>query len=160
MSRQFATLIRRFPALLRFPFLIFRGLQSRYTVGVAGVVLDERGRVLVVEHAYHPRYPWGLPGGWIGEDEAPADAILRELREELQLVAEVNTVLHTAKPFRNHIDLSFLCNSLSPVGELNMELLDFRWVDPDNLPDLHEFHRQSIMIALACGARGGKWERN
>ena len=85
MSRQFATLIRRFPALLRIPFLIFHRLQSRYTVGVAGVVLDERGRVLIVEHAYHPRYPWGLPGGWIGEDEDPADAILRELREELQL---------------------------------------------------------------------------
>ena len=160
MSRQFATLIRRFPALVRLPFLIFRRLQSRYTVGVAGVVLDEQGRVLIVEHAYHPRYPWGLPGGWIGEDEDPADAILRELREELQLAAEVTTVLHTSKPFRNHIDMSFLCNSLSPVGKLSMELLDFRWADPDNLPDLHEFHRQSIKIAVGCGARGDKWERN
>ncbi|MDE2950347.1 MAG: NUDIX hydrolase [Chloroflexota bacterium] len=160
MSRQIATLIRRFPALIRLPFLIFRRLQSRYTVGVAGVVLNEEGRVLIVEHAYHPRYPWGLPGGWIGEDEDPAEAILRELREELQLAAEVTRVLHTSKPFRNHIDMSFLCNSLSPIGKLSMELLDFCWADPDNLPDLHEFHCQSIKIAVDCGRRGDKWERN
>ena len=160
MSRKFAALIHRFPVLIRLPFLLFRRLQSYYTVGVAGVVMDKQGRVLIVEHAFHPRYPWGLPGGWIGEDEDPADAILRELCEELQLAAQVNRVLHTAKPFRNHIDISFLCESLSSIGTLNLELLDFRWIDPDELPELHDFHRQSIDIAVSYRTRGDKWERS
>ena len=160
MSRKFAALLRRFPVLIRLPFLLFRRLQCHYTVGVAGVVMDEKGRVLIVEHAFHPRYPWGLPGGWIGDDEDPADAILRELREELQLAAQVIRVLHTSKPFRSHIDVSFLCESLSPIGTLNLELLDFRWIDPDELPELHDFHRQSIEIAVNCRTPGDKWERS
>lgn len=158
MSRQVATLLRRFPVLIRLPYQIFRRLQARYTVGVVGVIFNEQGRVLIVEHVYHAQYPWGLPGGWIGDDEDPAAAILRELREELQLNAEVARVLHIAKPFRNHIDMSFLCHCRSPIGKLNMELLNFCWADPDNLPELQAFHRQSIKIAkiaLACHALGG-----
>ena len=147
MTRQLAALIRRFPLIVRLPYLVFRRIQTRYTVGVAGVILDTQGRVLIVEHVFHPRFPWGLPGGWIGEDEDPAVAIVRELREELQLTATVTRVLHIAKPHANHIDLSFLCESTGPVGKLNHELLDFRWVDPSHLPEIKDFHRKSIEIA-------------
>ena len=82
VTRQISLLLRRFPFLLRLPYLLFSRAQARYTVGVAAVVFDDQGRILLVEHSYHPRFPWGLPGGWIGDDEDPAAAILRELKEE------------------------------------------------------------------------------
>ena len=151
MTRQLATVIRRFPSIIRIPYLLFRRLQTRYTIGVVGVILDQRGRVLVVEHLLHPDYPWGLPGGWIRADEDPAAAVLRELEEELQLAAKVVRVLHIAKSFPNHIDMSFLCESQSAVGNLSLELLDHKWLAPDDLPDLRAFHRKSIEIALDCG---------
>ena len=151
MTRQLAAIIRRFPSTIRIPYLTYRRLQTRYTIGVVGVIIDQRGRVLVVEHLLHPEYPWGLPGGWIGADEDPAAAVVRELKEELQLAAKVIKVLHIAKSFPNHIDMSFLCESQSAVGKLSRELLDHRWLAPDELPELHSFHRKSIEIALNCG---------
>ena len=119
MTRQFSAFLRRFPAVLRLPYQLFSRLQARYSVGVAAVVFDDSGRILLVEHSYHPRFPWGLPGGWLGDDEDPAAAVIRELKEELQLEVDVIRVIHISKTVRNHIDLAFLCKARCPVGKLS-----------------------------------------
>ena len=152
--RQLAALIRRFPFLTRLPFRAYRSRQARYTVGVAGVVLDERGRVLVVEHVFHPRHAWGLPGGWIDADEDPAQALKRELREELGLEVDVRGALHVARSFKDHIDIAYLCHSRGPVARLNAELLDYRWAEADSLPDLRVFHRRAVTLALDADRNG------
>lgn len=138
---------------------MFRRLQARYTVGAVAVVIDSRRRVLIVEHVLHPRRPWGLPGGWIGHDEDPSAAIVRELREELQLKANTVKVLHIAKSVRNHIDIAFLCQAQSPVGKLSRELLNHKWVKPDQLPDMHPFHKKSIELAFKSVHRSPQWEQ-
>lgn len=132
---------------MRLPYLLISRTQARYSVGVAAVVLDDCGRVLLVEHSYHPRFPWGLPGGWIGDDEDPAVAIVRELQEELQLEVDVVRVIHSSKTVRNHIDLAFLCHANCPVGKLSHELLDYAWVNCNELPEIKTFHRRSIEAA-------------
>ena len=147
VTRQIARILRRYPAVIRLPYLLFSRTQARYSLGVAAVILDGKGRVLLVEHSYHPRFPWGLPGGWIGADEDPAGAILRELNEELQLEAEVARVVLASKTAPNHIDLAFLCKAKGPVGKLSHELLDYAWVNCSELPDIKSFHRRSIEAA-------------
>lgn len=159
MTRHIASLIRRHPAVMRLPCLMFRRLQARYTVGAVAVVIDSRRRVLIVEHLLHPQRPWGLPGGWIGHNEDPSAAIVRELREELQLKADTVKVLHIAKSVRNHIDIAFLCQAQSPVGKLSRELLNHKWVKPDQLPDMRPFHQQSIELAFKSVHRSPPWEQ-
>lgn len=144
---------------MRLPYLAFSRIQARYTVGVAAVIFDDKGRVLLVEHTYHPRFPWGLPGGWIDDDEDPAAAVARELDEELQLAVRVLRVVHTAKTARNHIDLAFLCDALSPVGNLSHELLAYKWRAPERMPQIKRFHRQSIVAACEFAQRSDNWER-
>ncbi len=58
------------------------------SVGVLGLVVDEAGRVLLVELTY--RRGWYLPGGGVKRKEALDDALRRELREEvgIELTAE------------------------------------------------------------------------
>jgi ADP-ribose pyrophosphatase YjhB (NUDIX family) len=58
------------------------------SVGVLGIVVDEAGRVLLVEHTY--RHGWYLPGGGVRRKEALDDGLRRELREEvgIELTAE------------------------------------------------------------------------
>ena len=157
MSRQIAALVRRFPFILRLPYQIFSRVQASYTVGVAAVVFDDRGRVLLVDHAYHPRFSWGLPGGWIDVDEDPADGILRELDEELQLEAEVISVVHVRKTAPKHIDLAFHCEARSPVGTLSHELLDYEWVDQEQIPALKRFHHRAIEAAYREHRRRAEW---
>lgn len=143
---------------MRLPYRLFSRLQARYTLGVAAVILNSDGCVLLVEHAYHPRFPWGLPGGWIDSDEDPAAAIARELNEELQLQVRVIRVVHTARTVPNHVDLAFLCEASSPIGDLSHELLAFRWVAPQQLPEIKRFHRQSIEAAFELAQGSDAWE--
>ena len=50
-------------------------------VGAACAIFDERGRVLLVRHAYG-RLNWELPGGAAEPGEAPDETARRELLEE------------------------------------------------------------------------------
>ncbi len=147
MSRQIAKLVRRFPLLVRLPYLVYQRARPRYTLGAAAVIMDESGAVLLVEHVYHPRFEWGLPGGWVDVDEDPALGILRELREELALAARVSQVLHVAKTAHNHIDIAYLCVAESPIGKLSHELLAYRWVAAADMPPLKPFHARAIELA-------------
>jgi 8-oxo-dGTP pyrophosphatase MutT (NUDIX family) len=159
VTRRFADLLRSFPFITRLPYLVYSRMQARYTLGVAAVILNSDGHVLLVEHTYHSRFPWGLPGGWLDSDEEPAAAIERELREELQLKARVLRVVHTARTVPNHIDLAFHCEALSPIGKLSHELLAYRWTKPAQLPEIKRFHRQSITAVLEKAHGGDQWER-
>ena len=51
-------------------------------VGVAAIV-EQAGRVVLVRHSY--KSGWMLPGGAVERGEPPADAVIRELQEEIGL---------------------------------------------------------------------------
>ncbi|GLW11262.1 hypothetical protein Misp01_63900 [Microtetraspora sp. NBRC 13810] len=59
--------------------------------GVTGIVTDQEGRVLLVEDISTGW--WALPGGAVDPDERPADAVVREMREELGVEVEPTAVL-------------------------------------------------------------------
>jgi ADP-ribose pyrophosphatase YjhB (NUDIX family) len=148
VRRRFSQFIRRFPIVIRIPYYLFRFIQTRYTIGVVGVIIDETDNILLVEHVFHPYHPWGLPGGWIGYNEDPAVAVTRELAEELNLQAEVQDILLVERGFRNHIDIAFRCIVHNKVGQLSKELLDYQWVNMDQLPKLNDFHTKAINLAI------------
>ena len=77
----------RLPMRLRVAAL--RAANHTVTLGVVGVVYDARGRVLVLDHRFRPRWTWGLPGGFLGPGEPLVAGLVRELREETGLVLDV-----------------------------------------------------------------------
>lgn len=154
MTHKLAHTIRRYPFIIRLPYLLFRRLQPRFTIGVVGIVFDDSARVLLVEHVFHPENPWGLPGGWIDRNEDPADGVVRELNEELQLQVKPIQIILVEKSFNNHIDLAFLCDASNNVGILSKELLGYDWFTINQLPAIKGFHRRAIQQAVEyIGAR-------
>jgi 8-oxo-dGTP pyrophosphatase MutT (NUDIX family) len=142
-----AAFVRKAPWTVALARTLWRVRQAKFSAGVVAVIFDKQGRVLLVEHVFHPYAPWGLPGGWVDRRESPAQTIRRELREELQLSIEVGPILMVETDFGNHLDFAYLCYADGSIGKLSNELLDFGWYDLDQLPRLHKFHYQAITSA-------------
>ncbi len=147
---RLAATIRRFPILLHLPYRAYRLIQPKYTVGVVGVLFNDAGKILLVEHVFHPKHPWGLPGGWIGKDEIPEKAIAREFHEELQIHIEAERLLLLERTQPNHLDIAFGCTSNETIGELSFELLSYDWFSLDELPAMYGFQRRAIAVAAAA----------
>ncbi len=81
-------------------FFAYSRLTRGKTLGVRGLVLDEHGRVLLIEHTYVEG--WWLPGGGVDAGETSQAAVARELREE----AGVNP-LETPKLLSVHANEAF-----------------------------------------------------
>ena len=65
--------------------------QARKRVSSDAIIRDSSGRILLVDPTYKP--DWDLPGGMAEANEPPADAVRRELREELGLDLQVGDLL-------------------------------------------------------------------
>jgi 8-oxo-dGTP diphosphatase len=65
--------------------------QARKRVSADVILRDSRGHILLVDPKYKP--DWDLPGGMAEANEPPADAVRRELREELGLEVRVGSLL-------------------------------------------------------------------
>jgi ADP-ribose pyrophosphatase YjhB (NUDIX family) len=68
----------------------------------AGVLVEHEGRLLLVRRRWEPRQgEWTFPAGFVDFDEDPAEAAVRECREETGLLVEVTGLLDVV-PGREH----------------------------------------------------------
>lgn len=110
---------------------------ARHRAGVTLVCFNQSDQVLLLRHVFHPLTPWDLPGGWLERDESPADCVLRELREETGLTAQLGPVVRlTRETEPSHIVITYLgrLNGSAPKPVLSTEILEAHWFAPDELP--------------------------
>jgi mutator protein MutT len=64
---------------------------SQNPVRVVAAVIERNGRILIGQRRSTDRHPykWEFPGGKVELNEAPEEALKRELREELAIEAEI-----------------------------------------------------------------------
>jgi ADP-ribose pyrophosphatase YjhB (NUDIX family) len=67
--------------------------NTGYNIGVGGAVVRDDKLLLVRRASRHGRGNWQLPGGFIEPDETIEQAVVREVREETGVTAEVVAVL-------------------------------------------------------------------
>lgn len=87
---------------------------------------------------------WTLPGGWIDVGESPAQAAVRETKEEtgfdvsvIRLLAFWDKLKHDHPPEWPHAyKCFFLCKLLSGTAKTNLEIANIRFFDIHNLPNL------------------------
>lgn len=113
---------------------------------VAAIIRDAEGRVLLMQDAQSQQ--WSLPAGAIEPGESPEQAVAREVYEETNLRVAGTRLLaalggerfrHTY-PNGDRVEYTvcvFACEVASGVlAARDSEAAAFRWVAPDDIPDL------------------------
>ncbi len=118
--------------------------------GVHAVPLTPRGRVVLVRLTY--ARGWRLPGGGRKRGETPVDGMLRELREEIGLVAHgaiepLDYVCSDAPP--GDRSALFLVRDVDYRPRQNLEVEEVGEFDPADLPDAATRTTREILGAVA-----------
>ncbi|MCB9451667.1 MAG: NUDIX hydrolase [Anaerolineaceae bacterium] len=143
-----AAALRRMPWLVTLAYFMWRWRQAKFSAGVVGVIFDDEGRLLLVNHVFHPHNPWGLPGGWVGRSETPDITLARELMEELEMQIDVGPLVAMELTGSSHMDYAYLCTPKNRIGAVSRELLGYKWQDIAELPSLYDFHYRAVQQAL------------
>ncbi len=146
MYRLLLWLWKTLPLPRRVRWLAMWLLNTKFLVGVVGVIFDDRGRVLLVHHTYRQRYPWGLPGGWVDGTERVEEALARELREETSFTVEVIEILYAGSGHpRPQLDLYFLCDYHAGEFRPNAEIDALRFFALAELPARLLPHQRAVI---------------
>jgi len=131
--------------------------------GVSALVRDDDGRLLLEHRA--DSGDWSLPGGAVDPSEAPAQALVREVREETGLVVRPRRLVAVigpqliVYPHGDRLEVTTSVFDCEVVGgrlaALDGESLELRYFDPADLPDSPFLAPYPLARLLA--AREGAW---
>jgi ADP-ribose pyrophosphatase YjhB (NUDIX family) len=101
--------------------------DTRHSISVAGVVIDEDDRALIIQRRDNAH--WEPPGGVLERNEGITDGLLREVEEETGLDVELVALTGIYKNMsRGIIALVFRCRAVGGELTKNEEVIGFRWV--------------------------------
>ena len=112
-------------------------------VDVRGVVFNDDGFILMVREKVDGK--WSLPGGWADLGDSPAEAVVREIREEAGYIARATKLLgiidrnkSARMPRAFYIYKVFMrCEIVERLSDFdNAETDDVGFFSFDDLPDL------------------------
>lgn len=90
--------------------------ERQWRVGADGAVVHQ-GRVLLVRHVYGDKKGrWALPGGYATHDERLDQTIVREVREETGVEAEVVDVIGLRTRYMERGGAVFVLFRLQPLS--------------------------------------------
>ena len=112
---------------------IARRLQSKFTVSVTGILTNDEGEVLLLDHWFRPKSGWGPPGGFVDRGEQPEAALRREIMEETSLNV-ANVQLIRARTLKRHIEIIFTAKAVGEARVMSSEIRSLKWVKIDEMP--------------------------
>lgn len=126
----------RNPLVYQLMRLGIRVFVARHRIGVGVVGFNNQRQVLLLRHVFHPKSPWGIPGGWLDRNESPAKCALRELREETGISAVLGPVIYISRePVPAHLGIYYEAFIEQDPLVLSAEIIEWRWFDTNDLPD-------------------------
>lgn len=134
------------------------GLPTKRAIG-QGLLRDEQGRVLLCELTY--KREWDLPGGVVEVGESPALGLVRELREELDIEAEIHglVTVNWLPAWRGWDDACIFLFDLGTVDAAITETMSLQpteikavhWCDPATIRERATAATISLLEGLSDG---------
>lgn len=111
-------------------------VRQMKVIKVVAAIMIYNGRVFATQRGYGEfKDGWEFPGGKVEPEETPQEALVREIKEELNTVIEVGELLDTVEYDYPEFHLSmdcFICKVKSGDLELK-EHADARWLTTETL---------------------------
>jgi ADP-ribose pyrophosphatase YjhB (NUDIX family) len=129
-------------------------------VGADAAMFDEHDRILLVRRVDDGR--WGLVAGWVDANETPEQTVVREIAEEVGLIASVDQLVGVfAREAGVHdnphsvVSVVYLCRVIG--GELRAQPHEVREIAWRFIDDVEEWHHHHETLARA--ALEAHWQR-
>ncbi|MCG0284794.1 NUDIX hydrolase [Streptomyces sp. PSAA01] len=124
-----------------------------HRVSVAGVIVDERGRALLIKR--RDGSTWEPPGGALDPDATVPDALQREILDETGVKIALPAALTGVYKDMNELTVSlvFRCEALDGTPATGPRTRAWRWATRAEVPDLaDEAYAVRILDALDATA--------
>ncbi len=109
-------------------------------ITVAAALIEQDGRLLICQRRHTDAFAlkWEFPGGKVRPAESAAEALARELAEELGVTAaigpEVYRTRHRYAEYPDELELVFFAAALDARDVRNLAFERVAWADPAALP--------------------------
>lgn len=128
---------------------VVRLTQKNFTVSVGAVVVNDEEKILLLDHVLRPGSGWGIPGGFIKENEQPEQAVKREICEEIGLEIEAIELIRVRTTNR-HVEILVHARGRGEGKPKNFEIMQVGWFAFDEMPpEMHHSQKQLIQEVLA-----------
>lgn len=109
------------------------------------IITDEQQRILITKRPFHVPHGgcWEFPGGKLEDNESPETALIREIKEEVNLDVQqfqyLGDVVHQYKDRTVQL-IVFHVSRFSGVPACNEKQLSMKWIksgdiNPDDFPE-------------------------
>ena len=104
------------------------------TIRVVAAIIQKEDKILIAQRLKGEfKGLWEFPGGKIEEHEKPEDALIREIKEEMEVDIEIKeylcTIEHDYSTFHLSMDC-FICSLISEALHLN-DHSAIKWINPN-----------------------------
>jgi ADP-ribose pyrophosphatase YjhB (NUDIX family) len=138
-----------------------REFPANPLLGVAAVVFDNRGRVLLVKRGTEPmKGHWSLPGGLLELGETLIEGVKREIFEETRLIVQPEAIVEVVdRIYRNsdgkesrvqyhYVVVDYWCRVLDGTLEPSSDASEVAWVNRAEWKDTNFYSLESITVQV------------
>lgn len=122
--------------------------------GAAAAIFDGAGRLLLIKENYDRRR-YSLPGGRVEPGETPEEAVVREVREETGVGAQIDGRVGLYQLDNGFEVALYACSIVDgiPAVPEGDEIAEVGWFDPADIPEPRSNVLHHALADVLAGAR-------